>query len=56
MEDISQKIEAIQSGSQGAVEGIGQVGTIIGQISDISTASPPRLRSSRRRPTRSAAM
>jgi len=35
-EDISQRIEAIQSGSQGAVEGIGQVGEIIGKINDIS--------------------
>ena len=35
-EDISQKIEAIQTGSKGAVEAIGEVGTIINQISDIS--------------------
>jgi methyl-accepting chemotaxis protein len=37
-EDISQKIEAIQSGSQGAVSAIGEVGTIINQINDISNA------------------
>lgn len=35
-EDISQKIEAIQTGSQGAVTAIGEVGTIINQINDIS--------------------
>jgi methyl-accepting chemotaxis protein len=35
-EDISQKIEAIQAGSQGAVTAIGEVGTIINQINDIS--------------------
>ena len=35
-EDISQKIGAIQTGSKGAVEAIGEVGTIIGQINDIS--------------------
>ncbi len=35
-EDISQKIEAIQTGSQGAVAAIGEVGTIINQINDIS--------------------
>ena len=35
-EDISQKIEAIQSGSTGAVEAIAEVGTIINQIDDIS--------------------
>jgi len=35
-EDISQKIEAIQTGSQGAVSAIGEVGTIINQINDIS--------------------
>ena len=35
-EDISQKIEAIQTGSKGAVEAIGEVSTIINQINDIS--------------------
>ena len=35
-EDISQKIEAIQQGSKGAVEAIGEVGSIINQINDIS--------------------
>lgn len=35
-EDISQKIEAIQDGSRGAVEAIAEVSVIIGQISDIS--------------------
>jgi methyl-accepting chemotaxis protein len=35
-EDISQKIEAIQAGSTGAVEAIAEVGTIINQINDIS--------------------
>ena len=35
-EDISQKIEAIQSGSKGAVDAIGEVSTIINQINDIS--------------------
>ncbi len=35
-EDISQKIEAIQDGSQGAVTAIGEVSTIINQINDIS--------------------
>ena len=34
-EDISQKIEAIQTDTRGAVEAIGQVGTIINQINDI---------------------
>jgi len=35
-EDISQKIEAIQQGSKGAVEAIAEVGSIINQINDIS--------------------
>ena len=35
-EDISQKIEAIQAGSKGAVDAIGEVSTIINQINDIS--------------------
>lgn len=35
-EDISQKIEAIQDGSQGAVTAIGEVSAIINQINDIS--------------------
>ncbi len=35
-EDISQKIEAIQTGSRGAVDAIGEVGSIINQINDIS--------------------
>lgn len=35
-EDISQKIEAIQSDTSGAVEAIQQIGQIIGQINDIS--------------------
>ncbi len=35
-EDISQKIEAIQTGSKGAVDAIGEVSTIINQINDIS--------------------
>jgi len=34
-EDISQKIEAIQSDTRGAVAAIGQIGTIINQINDI---------------------
>ena len=34
-EDISQKIEAIQTDTRGAVEAIGQIGTIIDQINDI---------------------
>ena len=34
-EDISQKIEAIQTDTRGAVEAIGQISTIINQISDI---------------------
>lgn len=36
-EDISQKIEAIQTGSKGAVDAIEEVGSIINQINDIST-------------------
>jgi methyl-accepting chemotaxis protein len=35
-EDISQKIEAIQADTRGAVAAIGQIGGIIGQINDIS--------------------
>jgi len=35
-EDISQKIEAIQADAKGAVTSINQIGTIIGQINDIS--------------------
>ena len=35
-EDISQKIEAIQGDTKGAVEAIGEIGTIINQINDIS--------------------
>ena len=34
-EDISRKIEAIQSDTKGAVEAIGQIGKIINQINDI---------------------
>jgi methyl-accepting chemotaxis protein len=34
-EDISRKIEAIQTDTKGAVEAIGQIGVIINQISDI---------------------
>ena len=34
-EDISRKIEAIQSDTKGAVEAIGQIGTVINQINDI---------------------
>jgi len=34
-EDISRKIEAIQSDTKGAVEAIGQIGSVIVQISDI---------------------
>ncbi len=34
-DDISQKIEAIQGDTQGAVEAIGQIGDIIDQINDI---------------------
>jgi methyl-accepting chemotaxis protein len=36
-EDISQKIETIQSDTRGAVEAISQIGAIITQISDIQT-------------------
>ncbi len=36
-EDISQKIEAIQADTRGAVAAIGQISTIIGQINDIQT-------------------
>ena len=36
-EDISQKIEAIQGDSKGAVEAIGEVSTIIERINDIQT-------------------
>jgi methyl-accepting chemotaxis protein len=36
-EDISRKIEAIQNDTKGAVEAIGQIGTVIGQINDIQT-------------------
>lgn len=35
-EEISQKIEAIQADAKGAVTSISQIGTIIGQINDIS--------------------
>jgi methyl-accepting chemotaxis protein len=35
-EDISRKINAIQTDTQGAVEAIGTIGGVIGQISDIS--------------------
>ncbi len=35
-EDISQKIEAIQADAKGAVTSIDEIGTIIGQINDIS--------------------
>jgi len=35
-EDISQKIEAIQTDTKGAVEAIGQISVIINQINDIS--------------------
>ncbi len=34
-EDISRKIEAIQSDTEGAVSAIGQIGVVIGQINDI---------------------
>jgi methyl-accepting chemotaxis protein len=34
-EDISRKIEAIQTDTKGAVEAIGQIGTVIVQINDI---------------------
>jgi methyl-accepting chemotaxis protein len=36
-EDIGAKIEAIQSGTQGAVDAIGEVGDIIDRINDIQT-------------------
>ena len=36
-EDISRKIEAIQGDTKGAVSAIGQIGTVISQISDIQT-------------------
>ncbi|MBY0279012.1 PAS domain S-box protein [Candidatus Binatia bacterium] len=36
-EDISQKIEAIQGDTQGAVEAIGEIGAIINRINDISS-------------------
>jgi methyl-accepting chemotaxis protein len=36
-EDISRKIEAIQSDTKGAVSAIGQIGTVIAQINDIQT-------------------
>ncbi len=36
-EDIGRKIEAIQSDTKGAVEAIGQIGTIISQINDIQS-------------------
>ena len=35
-EDISRKITAIQTDTQGAVEAIGTIGGVIGQINDIS--------------------
>jgi len=35
-EDIGQKIEAIQSDTKGAVQAIGEIGTVINQINDIS--------------------
>ncbi|NOT43824.1 MAG: methyl-accepting chemotaxis protein [Acidobacteria bacterium] len=35
-EDIGQKIDAIQTDTKGAVEAIGQIGSIINQINDIS--------------------
>jgi methyl-accepting chemotaxis protein len=35
-EDISSKIQAIQTDTQSAVTAIGEIGTVIGQISDIS--------------------
>ncbi|MEZ4445597.1 MAG: methyl-accepting chemotaxis protein [Polyangiaceae bacterium] len=34
-EEIAQKIEAIQKDTQGAVQAIGEIGTIIGQINDL---------------------
>ncbi|HEY3927799.1 MAG TPA: CHASE3 domain-containing protein [Candidatus Koribacter sp.] len=36
-EDISRKIEAIQTDTTGAVQAIGEIGTVITQISDIQT-------------------
>jgi methyl-accepting chemotaxis protein len=36
-EDIGRKIEAIQTDTKGAVEAIGQIGTIISQINDIQS-------------------
>ena len=36
-EDIGRKIEAIQSDNSGAVSAIGEIGTVINQISDIQT-------------------
>ena len=36
-EDISQKIEAIQTDTKGAVDAIGEIGTIINRINDIQT-------------------
>ncbi len=36
-EDISRKIEAIQSDTKGAVDAIAQIGTIISQINDIQS-------------------
>jgi methyl-accepting chemotaxis protein len=36
-EDISRKINAIQTDTQGAVEAIGTISTVIGQINDISS-------------------
>ena len=37
-EEIGQQIEAIQSDTQGSVEAIAQISTIIGQINDIQNA------------------
>src|SRR5579863_4338933 len=37
-EEISQKIEAIQSDTRAAVQAIGEIGTIINQINDISNS------------------
>src|SRR4029077_16330416 len=37
-EDISQKIDAIQADTQGAVEAIGQITAVINQINDISSS------------------
>jgi methyl-accepting chemotaxis protein len=36
-EDIGQKIDAIQSGTRGAVDGITEIGDIIDRINDIQT-------------------